>query len=216
MAATSVDLIDLVFTGNLVNWVNDVIEERVTFDYSILLRELNYIRENNGYRRSDGVFAPAAIDLMSKRQSKFTEALHHRGIHVERIDYHHAYVSRPVEKDVIYKESTPLSVSTTLAFLLGRLAERRNTKKERPEVLIVTGAFDLYVPLRQFVEGCQGRAGIVYFRQLLDSRWKEVFNNDQPIEFYDLTPVSEEITGVDLRKILDTDQRKPEEGFWEF
>lgn len=218
MPATSVDLIDLVYTGNLVTWIKNVVEEKVAFDYSALLEELAGIREKEGYRKSDGAFGPAAVDLMSERQFKFTDALQHRGIAVERIDYRQTYVSRPVEKDVIYDEQSPLSVGPVLAFLLGRLAERGKAGSSKPEVLVVTGSFDVYHPLRQFVDICDGRAGIVYFKQLLDPRWSQVWEEESSIEFYDITAASESILGVDLNKILAKGRRRSEStiGFDDF
>ncbi|MCA9307638.1 MAG: hypothetical protein KDA16_13995 [Phycisphaerales bacterium] len=216
MSATSVDLIDLVYTGSLVTWIKEVVEEKVAFNYTVLLEELARLREERGYRKSDGAFAPAAVDLMSERQFKFTDALQHRGIAVERIDYRQTYVSRTVEKDVIYQEATPLSVAPVLSFLLGRLAERGKAGDLQSEALVVTGSFDMYHPLRQLVDTCKGRAGLVYFKRLLDPRWSQVFEEDTSIEFHDITSLSEAILGVDLAKILAKKRTRSESGISSF
>src|SRR5262249_300443 len=133
----------------------------------------------------------AAIDPHSDPQRRFLEALKGIGIEQEAIDYRHAYVSAPVPNDRAERPSLSLSANT--AYVLGMLADRHN-----PEVVVCSPSFDLYHPLKDFVEVRNGKAVLAYFRRSLDPRWAHsgLFERESPITFFDLEEFSEELLGI--------------------
>lgn len=194
-AVSSIDIIDTVFTYGLVEWAKATLDQSVTFSYAELARLLAHVRQAEGFRASDAIFAPVAVDTMSDPQRRFIEALDRMGITVERVDYRHTYVSVPRTPGADRAERSVTSLTPYMAYLLGMLAGR-----EAPEVLIVTGSFDLHGTLLDFVERRNGRATIAYFKRFLDQRWIQngLLEDGFPIKFVDLESQSEALLGINI------------------
>lgn len=162
-------------------------------DYARLLSILESVRHGHGLRASEQTLAPAAIDLRSESQQRFVQAIGKLGIVVDAIDYRHTFVSA-IGDD---RESrSPATLAPYLAYIAGLIAERKE-----PELVIVSAAFDLYLPLQDFVSRRGGKVVLVFFRQFLDRRWAEMaqlFAADSAIEFHDLEQDAESLLGIQL------------------
>lgn len=165
--------------------------------------KINYARakELSARARADHGLAPAQVDIAfasidphSEPQRRFLDALRAIGIEQEAIDYRHAsIVSGGPER----AERQPASLSAQISYLLGLLADRQNA-----EIVVWSPNFDLYYPLRDFVEVRSGKAVVAYFRRFLDARWAQCgLFEGKSIQFFDLEDYAEELLGIDLKQI---------------
>jgi hypothetical protein len=136
----------------------------------------------------DPMFAFVAINPEHEGQQKFCYYLRHQlGFFVDETDFRDAFVVP--DKEIRYQR-----LSTRLAYVTGLLA------RNRPHILAVTDAFDVYYPLLDYVEHRGGTATLAFFRRGLEERWQRVgvFDEDSRIGFFDLTSHAKKILGVDL------------------
>jgi hypothetical protein len=76
----------------------------------------------------------------------------------------------------------------------------------KPEVVVVTGGFEVFGPLSHFVRRTGGVAVLAFFRRFVDPRWitSGLLDPDGPVRFMDLDPHAETLLGVDLAKVSRT------------
>ncbi len=206
-APSSLNIIDTLFLFDVLGWIKEVLGQQSTFDYSESLAALEVGRRKHGFRPAEATLAVAAVDPLSEQQRRFTDALVRRKIIVQSVDYRHAYVSNP-RAFLGDRPDRPISsVAAQLSYVIGLLAARKD-----PEVVVVSGAFELFKPLSDFVQVRGGKAAIAFFRQFLDPRWGSVglFDASFPIMWIDLGDSAESLLGVDLRNEKTLTGRGPE------
>jgi hypothetical protein len=129
-----------------------------------------------------------AISFDNEGQKKFTSFLQRQlGFIVDATDYRDAFV--------LPDKSSPYQrLSTRITYVAGLLAQKR------PDLVVVTDAFDVYYPLIDLVKTRGGKATLSFFRSALEPRWQRagLFNPDSPIRFVDLDPYAKAIVGADL------------------
>jgi len=169
-------------------------------NYEELLDVCERLREKHEFDPADATIAPMAVDLRSDNQTKFVDALRHMGIVTDPIDFRWTYASRNGGDPHEREERSVSTLSASLSYLLGLIAGRAQTSGKSPQILLVTGSFDVYRSLLDFVNVRKGRALIAFFRSFLDHRWaaERVFDDDSPIEFADLEPFAEDLLGVKI------------------
>ncbi len=205
---SSIDIVDGNFTFAVTDWVRSHATggvERVTFSYSELKSVLALARQGLGYRSADARLAAVSVDPANKSQQKFPEALERLDYAVERMDFRHNYVSVPAGPDADRADRISVtSLSPSLAYVLGMLTGQSKFASLKPEVVVVTGSFDLFYPLRHFVRRTGGRVALAFFRRFLDHRWamNGLFDPDSPVGFVDLEEHSERLLGVNMASLL--------------
>jgi hypothetical protein len=168
-------------------------------NYQNLLGLLEEIRSRHGMRPAEATIASMAVDLRSDKQLRFVEALGKLGMITDPIDYRWGFVgivgSRPDEQ-----ERSVSSMAPQVAYMLGLLAGRGEVTGDKPEILVVTGVFDIYRSLLDFVQNRGGKAVLVFPRSMLDHRWswEGLGSPDCSIGFEDLEPHAEKVFGVRL------------------
>lgn len=164
----------------------------VVLNYNTLLRILEAVRRARGFRPADQSFAPAAIDTRSDSQKRFITALTQLGMVVDPIDYRVTFITAGGDD----RERSMTSLGPYLTYIAGLIAGREN-----PELVLVTGSFEPYLPLLDFTSRRDGKALLCYFRAFLDPRWSDIgriFEPESAIKFYDLTPDAQSLLGVPL------------------
>lgn len=205
---SSLNIVDGNYTFAVTEWVRSHTsgaQERSTFSYAELRGVLAAARQNLGLRPADAHVAAVSIDPANKSQQKFPDALERLDYAVERLDFRHNFVSVPAGPDADRADRISItSLSPTLAYILGILTGQAKSAAAMPEVVVVTGSFDLFHPLHHLVRRTSGKAAIAFFRRFLDHRWaiNGLFDPGSPIAFYDLEAHSEALLSVDIGKLL--------------
>jgi len=175
----------------------DLMPSSLQFQYQPLLDHLATFRQSSGMREADLNLAPVTLDLRNEKQAKFQKALEVMGIVCNPTDFRHAFVSAVG----VYAQKFPgglfPSVAPQITYALGLLVARAET-----DVVIVSGSFDIYVPLQDYViRG--GKAVVAFFKGYLDPRWEQsgIFSESSHIAFLDLEPYAEELLGVKLQRV---------------
>jgi hypothetical protein len=153
-------------------------------DYAALLEAVCRGSGNNFTQK----LAFVAVNPEHEGQQKFCGYLQDSlGFLVDRTDYRDAFI-------IPGREYPYQRLSTRITYVLGLLAHKK------PEVVVVSDAFDVYYPLLDFVTTRGGRASIAFFRTAMEDRWQRagLFDPDSPIKFIDLSDASKAILGVDL------------------
>jgi hypothetical protein len=167
------------------------------FQYQPLLAQLARFRQSAVMREADLNLAPITLDLRNEKQAKFQKALEVMGIVCNPTDFRQAFVSAVG----VYAQKFPgglfPSVAPQIAYALGLLAARTDT-----DVVIVSGSFDIYIPLQDYVMR-GGKAVVAFFKGYLDPRWEQsgVFIESSHIGFFDLEPYAEDLLGVKLQRV---------------
>jgi hypothetical protein len=128
-----------------------------------------------------------AVSFDNEGQKKFCAFLQHQGFTVDATDYRDAFV--------LPDKSNPYQrLSTRVTYVAGLLASKK------PDVVVVTDAFDTYYPLLDLVQNRGGNVTIAFFRSGMEPRWQRVglMNEDSPIQFRDLDSYAKSIVGADL------------------
>jgi hypothetical protein len=171
--------------------------DSLQFRYSPLLIQLaKYRRDVAKWPEADLNLAPVTLDLRNEKQIKFLKALDAMGITTNPTDYRQSFVSAIGIYAQDFQRGLFPSVATQLAYTLGLLAGRKGT-----DVVIVTGVFDIYVPLKDYVSTRRGgKASLAFFKRFLDPRWEQVglVGGDSGIGFLDLEPFAEDLLGLKL------------------
>jgi hypothetical protein len=192
----SLNVVDTLSIFGAVEALKDSREKPVVFSYRELLTLTEQTRKQFGLRPADATVAAVALDPSSEPQRRFVDAISNMGISVEEVDYRDSYVSLP--GGYVERQERPVSsLSPSLAYLIGLVAER----SDKPQVVVVSGSFDLYGPLLDFVNTRGGDAVLCFFKSFLDKRWTHragVLNSDSPIRFVDLDPHGQALVGMDL------------------
>jgi hypothetical protein len=150
-----------------------------SFEYRAAFDVLKEWRHENGFDPADRTLAFASVDPESDGQSRFVTALIRMNILVEAIDFRHAAVTVPLVGDSDTTNRRYIrSVSANIAYVLGLLAAQRS-----PDAVIVTRSFEIFEPLRDFVERRGGKAAIAFFKRFIDGRYAAagLFDADSPI-----------------------------------
>lgn len=169
------------------------------FDYRACFGVIDEGRKKHGFESSQNSLALATIDPESEGQSRFITAISRLGILVEPIDFRDASVTLPLAEDGERADRRYLrTLAPNITYVVGLLAARQS-----PEVVIVTRAFELFRPLRDFVEKRGGKAAIAFFRRFIDPRFgiAGLFEPDSSVKFIDLEPYAEQLVGCDVRQI---------------
>jgi hypothetical protein len=166
-------------------------------DYGALASRLDRIRVSAKLAPADRRVAVLAVDYDNQNQRKLAEAVANKGISPVKVDFRHSYVSVPLN-DGEYAGSKPQSLSHWITYMCGVLAVR-----DKPTVVVVSGAFELAGPLADFVER-GGTAVVAFFKRLLDKRWIDngLLADKMPVSFVDLEPYSGELLGVNLQELV--------------
>jgi hypothetical protein len=140
----------------------------------------------------DATFEPklafVAVNFDNAPQKKFVSYLQHQlKFIVDQTDFRDAFVLPDRQSD--YQR-----LSTRIAYVAGMLSQKK------PNLLVVTDAFDVYFPLLDLAQNRGGTVQIAFFKSAMESRWDRVglFQRDSLIEFIDLDPFAKTIIGVDL------------------
>lgn len=140
----------------------------------------------------DKVFEPrlafVAVNFDNPAQKKFVSYLeHHLSFVVDQTDFRDAFILPD-------RKSGYQRLSTRIAYVAGMLSARK------PELVVVSDAFDVYYPLLDIVQNRGGRVTLAFFRSALEPRWERVglFTNDSPIKFIDLDSYARKIIGANL------------------
>jgi len=195
---TSLNYVDTHWLFRLVESLKLSEGRQVTLNYRELLKSLGEARKTFGLSDADASLAPAAVDVRSESQQRFVEALKQIGFVVDPIDYRATFVSNPPGDDKVERGQTS-TLAHYAAYMMGLLAER-----ESPEIVLVTGAFELYLPLLDFTRRRGGRAVLAFFRRYLDPRWIEIGRigeTDAVAPFYDLEQRGEALLGGALKSM---------------
>ena len=174
-----------------------VMPSDLQFQYNPLLTQVARLRQSAGMREAELNLAPVTLDLRNEKQAKFQKALEGMGIVCNPTDFRQAFVSAIGIFAQKYPGGLFPSVATQIAYALGLLAARANT-----DVVIITGTFDIYVPLVDYVSR-GGKAVVAFFKGYLDPRWEQsgVFAEASRIGFFDLEPYAEDLLGVKLERV---------------
>jgi len=192
---SSLNIVDTLFLFSVSESTKESAGKHAPLAYAELLGVLNDARPPLGFRAADLTFAVAAVDPVSDSQKRFLEALTRLRINVEGVDFRHAYVSTPRAGGVDRSDHSVSSLAPNLCYVLGLIAGRM-----KPEAVVVTGSFDVYWPLMDFVAKRGGRAALAFFRRFLDPRWSQVglFEESSPIRWIDLEPHAQRLLGIEL------------------
>lgn len=170
------------------------------FNYKELLDLLSEVRRNRRYREPDATFAAVSRDFRSQPQERFVEALKRLQITVGSYDFRACSVSPGEKTSALEGHNQIQTLTAPISYLLGLLADRKD-----PEVVIISGSFDLFYPLIDFVTARKGKATLLFFRNFFDSRWMQkwedfpgLFNPDCPIGWGELDANSERLLGISL------------------
>jgi len=212
--ASSLNLVDTNQLFKVTEWARahalpGAPEKGPTLSYSELLRSVGEFRKSHGLRTPDASLAFVSMDPTNKSQQKFPEALERMGYAVERLDYRHNYVA-PIgtgSGDVDRTERPSVaSLGPQLAYVLGVMTGQATASGPKPEVVLVSGGFEVFGPLSHFVRRTGGVAVLAFFRRFVDARWitSGLLDPGGPIRFMDLDPHAEALLGVDLAKVSRT------------
>lgn len=200
MTVSHIDLIDGNWARATVDFARRAGAKSPVLNYGALAARLDLVREEAGLPPAEKRVAVVALDFDNESQRKLVEAMGHHGIAVAQVDFRHSYVSVPAP----YSESetrapNPQSLSHWITYMCGIMAAR-----ERPSVVVVSGAHELAGPLDDLVRARGGTAVLAYFRRLLNKRWIDngLLESEMSVRFADLEPYSHELLGVDLREAV--------------
>jgi len=194
---TSLNLIDTHWLFRVIENLKTAEGRTVSLNYRELLRVLADYRRANGFGVADESIAPAAVDPRSESQQRFVEALRQIGLVVDPVDYRTTFVSHLPQDE--RGDRPAASLGQYLSYVMGLVANRTN-----PEIVVVTGAFDVYLPLLDFANRRGGKAAVAFFRRYLDPRWVEIARlgeRDGVVPFIDLEPMAEALLGFNLRSM---------------
>lgn len=195
--AAHIDLIDGNWTRAAVDAARRAGARSPVFDYGALAARLERVRATEGMPEADRRLAVLAVDFDNENQRKLADAVKLKGIEPVKVDYRHSYVSVPFDEGEA-RAAHAQTLSHWIAYMCGVLATR-----ESPTVILVTGAFEVAGPLRDFAEKRNGTAVLVFFKRLLNKRWIDngLLDGELPVRFVDLDPYSRELLGADLREL---------------
>jgi hypothetical protein len=199
LQAQHVDLIDTVSLYSLTEDLkgHGVIQQQQQLQYKPLLEALAAYRQDHALDPADLHLAPVTLDPLNEKQTRFVDALEAMGIRCNATDFRQAYLSIPG----IYGQKFPgvlvPSVATQITYALGLLAGRG-----KGSVVVVSGVFDVYIPLSDYV-GRGGKAVVAFLRRYLDPRWEQygAFGENGGIAFLDLEPYAESLLGASLQSM---------------
>lgn len=177
------------------------------FDHASAI--LANIREQLGFKPTQGIYAPLPVDM--RRIStpgtgvyEFVQDLKNGGIIPLPIDYREAYGSVPHSYEKTSANTTFQHLDALISYMIG-VAVGRCTKTVTPEILIVSGSFDLYRPLLNAT--AKGQASLAFFDGHLDGRWvrlaKILTTGESPVKFVKLNVEEWFTTGVPAEKQSD-------------
>ena len=206
----SLNLVDTNSAFLITEWARNQIgpagqEKPPTFSYGDLLPILADFRRGAGMRPVDVSLAFVSLDPANRSQQKFPDALERFGYVVERLDFRHNFISPPNPSEVEKHEPKGVaSLGPNIAYTLGLMAGQAGGSTVKPDVVLVSGGFEVYNPLLHLVRRTGGKAAVCFFRRFLDPRWitNGILDPDSPIQFWDLDPHSERVLGVSLGKLL--------------
>ena len=165
-------------------------------DYEALASVLRSETEGAGVGSPSVVYAPVALDPRSDSQRRFVDALRGLGIAADPIDYRHTFVSLPGGPHGDRLDKPVSTLAPWLIHAVGLMA-----RHAEPTVVVVSGGFEPYWPLLDFVNNRGGRAFIAFFRRYLDARWTQfaaLGEAGSPIGWIDLEPAAAEILGCEF------------------
>jgi hypothetical protein len=171
-------------------------ESKAVTNYQQLGAVLSERTAEHGANNPSLIYAPVALDQRSEPQRRFTDALRAMGVHPDGIDYRHTFVSNP---GGVHAERPDRPVSTLAPWIVHAIGLM--SRHEAPVVVLVSGSFEPYYPLLDFVTKRNGKAFVAFFRRYLDVRWSQfttLMEDDSPIGWIDLEPQAQQILGVDL------------------
>ena len=171
-------------------------ESKTTTNYQQLGVVLSERTAEHGADHPDLIYAPVALDPRSEAQRRFTDALRGMGVYPDGIDYRHTFVSNP---GGVHGERPDRPISTLAPWIVHAIGLM--SRHESPIVVLVSGSFEPYYPLVDFVSKRGGKAYVAFFRRYLDVRWGQFTNlldGESPIGWLDLEPQAPRILGVDL------------------
>lgn len=174
--------------------------ERLSVNYAQLHAALVKWRADAGWEPAELNTLLLAVDPGSTGQQKFRRVLPSIGYVPNDINYREAYVSLPPGRRVADAGVPPITtMAADIAYIAGVA-----TSYQSVQLLVATHCFEVQRPLSLLAKRVQGaRVGIAYFEGLLDPRWRTagLLDGTLGIEFFDLTPHSREIVGVDLASL---------------
>jgi len=175
----------------------DVMPAGLQFQYQPLLAQLAQFRRSAGMAEPDLNLAPVTLNLRNEKQARFQKALEAIGIVCNPTDFRQAFVSAIGIHAQKFPGGLFPSVATQITYALGLLAERGDS-----DVIIVSGVFDLFVPLQDYAER-GGKPVLAFFRGYLDPRWEQsgVLGEESRIGFMDLEPHAEDLLGVAIPRV---------------
>jgi len=177
-------------------------QESLRLDFSALAKTLTELRTTSGFGPADESVVFASVDPGSEAQSRLARSWESAGFRFVGLDFRDCSPSTPAGKlPTDPRERTVAAMIPQIAYAIGTL--RRFPK---PEVLVVSHAFDFSTPLGALVAN-GGRAGLCFFKSLLDRRWEVrggLLEPDSAIKFHDLEPHSKQLVGYELGTIPST------------
>lgn len=189
-----IDLVDMNFVRMAQDWARRMGSPDAEMNFVALKERLSFIRREKKLPESERSVAVLSRDLDNARQGLLSKAVESAGFSVWEVDYRHAYVSSTTEETI-----TPQSLSHWLTYMCGLVAASENRS-----VLLVSGAFELAGPLKDFVtrQG-SGTAVVVFFQRLLNKRWidNKLLDGELEIDFVNLDRHARELLGADLREL---------------
>jgi hypothetical protein len=169
-------------------------------DYKALRLLCGEIRRKHDMQLEAGAtIAAVAVDENSDKQRRFVDALGKMGIKTDAVKYQWAYVGQ-VGGQLEKGELPPTqSLAAGVTYWMGLIAGRAEVQGVQPEMLIVTGVFDIYRSLLDFVQFRGGKAVLLFPRSMLDHRWFTqggLGTSECPIKFEDLEPYGADVFGI--------------------
>lgn len=168
-------------------------------NYQALIKLSDAWRVAHGMRPASARIALLAVDTRSEKQAKFAEALAKMGISADPMDYRWAFAGS-IEERPDKQDRSVGTLAMQITYLLGLIAGRAEVLGETPHAVIVTGVFDIYRGLLDFVQHRNGKVVLAFPKSMLDHRWNWVGlgSEECPIQFVNLEGDSLDLFGVDF------------------
>lgn len=222
--ASHYNIVDMAFVRYAQDRARAMGAQDPKMNFEKLRARLESIRVERKLPPADASIAVVARDPASTGQQQLVHNLAEVFTTIP-LDYRHCYVSesevtdgKDQDADAVSRIATaptdenassgrsaargrrmPVTLTHWITYMIGYLSAQRD-----PTVVIVSGAFELEGPLREFVEQSHGRAALAYFERMLNKRWIQngLLEDRLPIEFVNLERYSTELLGTDLFKLV--------------
>lgn len=176
-------------------------KKQLRTNYEVLNQLCRKIRKKYGMEPAEKTIFLTAVNHQNERQSKLLDALQHQGILPDAVDYRWVFVDQ-LNENRSDGDRTVSSLAFDITYDLGLLAGRCEglADSRQPQVLVVTGSFNIYRSLLDFVMKRNGKAVLAFFKTYLERRFSTygLFDENCPVKFYDLNPHSEALLGCKL------------------